>query len=169
MVFKDALKKGLSDCLYQKFLSILRESKLLISLTDIDGCRWLKSVDEKLKSQPKQFWKYVASFGKRNSNSVQLEVDAEQFIEPCDVDDDFSNLFQSVYNNSWPVIFPTLSSSFEFLSLVPVSDSDIFKANKHFKPPESVVVDDIPGFIIEGFNDIFVFLPCGSKQQFFLF
>jgi hypothetical protein len=41
-------------------------------------------VDENLKSHPKPFWKYVASFRKRNSASIQLEVGVEHFkIKLC--------------------------------------------------------------------------------------
>jgi hypothetical protein len=118
----------------------------------------LKSVDEILNLQPKQFLKHVASFGKRNSASVPLEVGGEHLVESCVVADEFSNHFQSVYNNPCPVVFPTLSSSSEFLSLAPVCDSDIFKAIKRLRPSGSVVVDNIPGFIFDDCTDIFVCL-----------
>jgi hypothetical protein len=98
----------------------------------------------------------VASFRKINSTSLQLEVDSKHLIETCDVGDEFSKHFQSVYNNPCPVVFPTLSSSSEFLSLAPVSDSDIFKVIKRLRPSKSVGIDDIPGFIIKDFTDIFV-------------
>jgi hypothetical protein len=109
----------------------------------------LKSIDENVKSQSKQFWKYVASFRKINSTSIQLEVDGKYLIEPCEVADEFSKHFQSVYNNPCPDVFPTFSSSSVFLSLGPVSDLDVFKA-------KSVGVDGIPGFIIMGCTDILV-------------
>jgi hypothetical protein len=64
----------------------------------------------------------VASFRKRNPTSIQLEVDGKHLIEPCEVADEFSKHFQSVYNNPRSVVFPTLSSSSELLSLAPVSD-----------------------------------------------
>jgi hypothetical protein len=46
-------------------------------------------VDENFKSQPKHFWKYLASFRKRNSNSIQLEVDGKHLIKPNGVADEF--------------------------------------------------------------------------------
>jgi hypothetical protein len=58
-----------------------------------DILRWLKSSDENLKPQPKQFWKYVASSRKTNSTSMQLEVDGKHLIEPSDVADNFSKHF----------------------------------------------------------------------------
>jgi hypothetical protein len=115
----------------------------------------LKSFDENLKSQPKQFWKYEASSRERNSASIQLEVDGKRLIKPCDVAGKFSKHFQSVNNNPFHVVFPTLSSSSEFLSLAPVSDSDVSKAVKRLSPSTSAGVD-IPGFIIKGCTDIFV-------------
>jgi hypothetical protein len=66
-----------------------------------------------------------------------------------------------------------LQRSSEFLSLAPVSDSDIFKAIKRFKPSKFVGVDDIPGFIIKGCTDIFVsvlrhIFNLSLSQQYFL-
>jgi hypothetical protein len=118
--------------------------------------RYLKCIDENLKSQPKQFWKYVTLFRKINSN--QLEADGKPLIEPYSFADEFSNHFQSVYayNNPRPVVFPILSSSSEFLSLLSVSDSDVIKAITRLRPHKSVGIDDIPGFIIKGFTKIFV-------------
>jgi hypothetical protein len=66
------VSKKTSDCLYQKFYFY---SKPVIATIKPDRLRLLKSLNENLKSQPKQFWKYVASFRKINSNSIQLEVD----------------------------------------------------------------------------------------------
>jgi hypothetical protein len=61
---------------------------LLVKVTiKNDRLKWLKSVDENLKSQPKQFWKYVASFRKRNSNSIELEVDGKHLIKHDEVAD----------------------------------------------------------------------------------
>jgi hypothetical protein len=47
-------------------------------------------------------------------------------------------------------------SSSEFLSLAPVSDSDIFKAIYGLIPSKTVGADDIPDFIIKSCTDIFV-------------
>jgi hypothetical protein len=63
---------------------------------------------------------------KRISTSIQLEVEGKHLIEPC-VADEFSKHFQSVYNNHRPFVFPSILSCTEFLFLVPVSDSDVFK------------------------------------------
>jgi hypothetical protein len=48
---------------------------------------------------------------------MQLEVDGKHFLGPCDIADEFSKHFQSVYNYPCPVTFLTLSLSSEFLSL----------------------------------------------------
>jgi hypothetical protein len=72
--FYRRFKKEKTDSLYQNF-SFYR--KLVKATTKSDRLRWLTSIDENLKSQPKQFWKYVASFRKRNSTYIQLEVDGK--------------------------------------------------------------------------------------------
>jgi hypothetical protein len=84
----------------------------------------LRFVDKNLKSQLNQFWKYVALFRKRHSTYIQLEVDGKHLIKPNDVADEFSKLFQSVYNSPCPAVFPNFLSSSKLLSLAPVSDSD---------------------------------------------
>jgi hypothetical protein len=101
-------------------------------------------------------------------------------LQPCAVADEYAKYFQSRYNTPCPVVFSTILSSSEFLSLATVSDWDILKAIKRLKPSKSVGVDDIPGFIIKGFVDIFVPVikhtfnlrlsqPYRSKRKLFLF
>jgi hypothetical protein len=117
---------------FTEFFSFYR--KLVKATIKSDILRWLKSIDENLNSQPRQFWKYLTSFRKRNSTSIQLVVDGKYLIKLCKVAHKFSKHFQSVYNNSFPVVFPIYSSSSEFLTLAPVSDLDIFKTVKLLRP-----------------------------------
>jgi Notch-like protein len=113
-------------------------------------------VDENLETQPKHFWKYVPYIRKRNSNSIQLEVDGKHLIKPNDIAEEFSKHFQSVYHSRCPTVYPTLLSSSEFLPLTSVPDSDIIKAIKRLRPSKSDGVDDISGFIIKDCTDVFV-------------
>jgi hypothetical protein len=108
-IFSQTLRK--TYCLNQN-CSFYR--KLVKATIKSDRLRRLKSIDGNLKSQPKQFWKYVASFRKKNSASLQVQVDNKHLIEPCDVDDEFSKHFQSVYNNLCPVVFPTFRHLLNF-------------------------------------------------------
>jgi hypothetical protein len=89
--------------------------------------------------QPKQFWKYVASFGKSSSTSVQLEGDGTHLFEPHEVGDAYAKHFQSAYNNACPGVFPSLLLSSEFLSSAPVSNLDAFEALEHLRPSKSVL------------------------------
>jgi hypothetical protein len=98
----------------------------------------------------------VASFRKRNSTSIQLEVDGTHLAEPYNVADAFAKHFQSVYNTSCTGVFPSLSQSSEFLSLAPISVVDICKALRRLRPSESVGLDDIPSFVTKGCSEIFV-------------
>jgi hypothetical protein len=63
----------------------------------------------------------VASFRRRNSNSIPLEVDSKQLIKPNDVADEFVKHFQSVYSSPCPVIFSSPLPSSEVLLLATVS------------------------------------------------
>jgi hypothetical protein len=98
----------------------------------------------------------VASFRKRSSTYIRLEVDGKHVVEPGEVAYESSKHFQSVYNNHCFQVPSTISSSSDLLTLAPVSDSGVFKALKRLRPSKSTGVDDIPGFIIKGCTDIFV-------------
>jgi hypothetical protein len=121
-----------------------------------DRRRWLQSIDDNLKLQPKQFCKYVASYRKRNSTSVQLEVDGSHLAEPYNVADAFAKHFKSVYSTPCTGVFPSLLQSSEFLSLAPVSKLDICKALRRLRPSKSVRLDDILSFVIKGCSEIVV-------------
>jgi hypothetical protein len=113
-------------------------------------------VDKNLESQPKQFWKYVTYFRKRNFNSINPEVHGKHLTKLNDVTDEFAKHFQSVYNSSYLIVFPALLPSSDDLSLASVSDSDIIKATERTRLSKSAGVDGIPAFIIKGCTDIFV-------------
>jgi hypothetical protein len=71
-----------------------------------------------------------------------------------------------------PWVFLSLSSSSEFPSLTPISDSDIFKALKRLKSSGSVGLDNILGFDIKCCSDTLVpVLKCiftiSLSQQYF--
>jgi hypothetical protein len=113
------------------------------------------SVDDNLKSQSK-FWKYVASYRKRNSTSIQLDVDCTHLAEPYKVADAFAKHFQPVYSTLCTGVFLSLSQSSEFASLALVSELDICKALRRLQPSKSVGLHDIPSFVIKGCSEIFV-------------
>jgi hypothetical protein len=98
----------------------------------------------------------MASYRKRNSTSIQLEVDGTHLAEPYNVADAFAKHFQSVYNTPCAGVFPSLSQSSEFLSLAPISELYICKALRRQRPSKSVGLDDISSFVIKGSSEIFV-------------
>jgi hypothetical protein len=98
----------------------------------------------------------VASYRKRNSTSIQLEVDGTHLAEPYKVADAFAKHFQSVYNTPCTGVFPSLSQSSEFVSLAPISELDICKSLRRLRPSKSVGLDDNPSFVIKGCSEIFV-------------
>jgi hypothetical protein len=121
-----------------------------------DRLGWLKSIDDNLKSEPKQFFKYVASYRKRNSASIQPDVDSTHLAEPYKVSDAFSKHFQSVYNTLCSIVFPSLSQSSECLSSALISELDIRKALRGLRPSKSVGLDGIPSFVKKGCSEIFL-------------
>jgi hypothetical protein len=131
--------------------------KLVKATIKVDRLRWLETINANLKTQPKQFWKYVASFRKKSSSSIQLMVDGTHLTDHSEVANAFANHFQSSFNNPSPGVFSCPSSSSSgSISVPPITDSDIFKALKRLKPSKSVGLDNIPGFIIKGCAPIFV-------------
>jgi hypothetical protein len=123
--FYRRFKKKETASLYDAFSFYRKRVKATMKT---DRLRWLESIDANLKSQPKQFWKYLAFFRKKSSTSIQLVVDGTRLVDPCEVADAFANHFQLIYeyNNPSSGISPSLSSSSELLTLSPISDSDIF-------------------------------------------
>ncbi|PNF36765.1 hypothetical protein B7P43_G11156, partial [Cryptotermes secundus] len=151
--FHHRFKNNPSDYFYDRF-SYYR--KLVKNTIKSDRLRWLKTVDNNLKSQPQHFWKYISNFRKHRSGSIHLEVDGTHRAQPEAVADAFAKHFQSVYNNHFSKVIHPVSQSSEFVSLAPISDADVYKAIKRLKPSKSVGLDGIPGFIIKGCAGIFI-------------
>jgi hypothetical protein len=103
--FHRRYKKYKAACFYDKF-SYYR--KLVKATVKTDRFRWLKSIDENLKSHPKQFWKYVSQF-RRRTDLVHLDVGCVVLNKPRDIAEAFSKHFQSVYSSSCPLL-PLISA-----------------------------------------------------------
>jgi hypothetical protein len=58
-----------------------------------DRLEWLKFIDEKLKSHPKQFWKYVPTFRNKDTDLIQLEFNGTSLATPYEIADAFSKHF----------------------------------------------------------------------------
>jgi hypothetical protein len=104
--FHRRFKKKQTDYFYDKFAFYRKLGKTTVKS---DRHRWLKPIDDNLKSQPQDFWKYMYNFRKHKSGSIQLEVDGAHLDEPSAVADAFAKHFQSFYNNNCPMDFPSLS------------------------------------------------------------
>jgi hypothetical protein len=68
---------------------------VLLSTIKSNRLIWLKYIYDNLRSQPRQIWKYLVSFMKKSSTSIQLEVDGTHLVEPWEVADAFVEHFQS--------------------------------------------------------------------------
>jgi hypothetical protein len=145
-------KKEPSDYFYDRFAFY---RKLVKNTIKFDWIRWLKSTYNNLKSQPQYFWKCVSSFRKHISGSIQLEVDGTHLVKPNAVAGAFAkhfNLFIIVIV-LWICLHQQTS---EFLSLAPISDTEVCKVIKRLKRSKSVGLDDIPDFIIKDCSGIFI-------------
>jgi hypothetical protein len=75
------------DCFYDKFCFYQKWVKTTINT---DRSRWLKSINENLKSHPNQFWKSVSQFRENNTDVTHLDIDGVALNKPHDIADAFS-------------------------------------------------------------------------------
>jgi hypothetical protein len=101
-------------------------SKQPSRLTDHVG----SSVDKNLKSHPDQFWKYVSTFRKTNTDLIQLEINGILINKFRDIAEAFSKHFQSVYSSSYPGTIHFTNKPMKVLSSAPISNSDVYDAIK---------------------------------------
>jgi hypothetical protein len=123
--FYRRFKKYKSNYFYDKFSAYRRLVKATIKS---DKLQWLKSIDNNLKTNPVNLWKYDSLFRKSDNNSIDLEVNGNHLSQPREVAEAFADYFKSVFSN--PYLCDFYCFSVVSLSLAPISDSDVFKAIK---------------------------------------
>jgi hypothetical protein len=92
--------------------------KLVKNTIKSDRLRWLKSIDNNLKSRPQHFWKYVSNFRKHRSGSIQLNVDGTHLVEPIRVADAFAKHFNQFIITVALWTFPLSRSRLNFYHLL---------------------------------------------------
>jgi hypothetical protein len=120
-----------------------------------DRLRWLKSVDNTLRTQPKQFWKYLSKF-KNNYHTVTQIKSGDSFITESQL---IADHFLSIFNSSSATQIhcnPVETTSSDFLNVPFIFDADVRRTIRRLKSTKSVAPDDIPSFIIKGCSQIFV-------------
>jgi hypothetical protein len=123
---------------------------------------WLKTIDNNLRTQPNQFWKYICKF-KRNDQSVtQIEIGIKIITDPQLIADVSADHFSSIFNSSSSVHVPNSSEcvSSYFLNIPHVSDSDTERAISRLRSTKCVGPDEIPNFIIKGCSEILTPFLC---------
>jgi hypothetical protein len=108
----DVLKRKIST-IYSKF-SFYR--KLVRATIKFDKLRWLKSIDDNLKSQPNNSGNTSCLIETINPIFIQLELDGTHLAEPCEVADALAKHFQSVIHTPCSGVFPSLPKSSDFPS-----------------------------------------------------
>jgi hypothetical protein len=86
------------------------------------------SIDRNLKSHPKQFWKSISTFWKKNADLIYLGIDNIFLNKPCDIA--FSQHLPSAYSGSCSGHFSSLDQCMDSLSLAPISNSIVQNAIK---------------------------------------
>jgi hypothetical protein len=100
------------NVLMENVLSTINLLKQPLSLMEFR----FESVDENVKSHPKQLWKYVSKFRKEVPNLIQLDIDGILFTKPCDIADAFAKYFQPVHSNFSSGTFCSLNQCMEVFS-----------------------------------------------------
>jgi hypothetical protein len=105
-----------------------------------------------LKTQPKDFWKYISKFKNNDHVVTQFKVGKNVMREPTCIAEAFAGHFSSIFNSSSSVVIPNNASFIlsNFLNVPSISDSDVKKAIRRLSSSKSVGPDEILSFIIKG-------------------
>jgi hypothetical protein len=123
---------------------------------------WLKTIDNNLRTQPKQLRKYISKFNKNYQPVTKTEIGNKIITEPQLIAEAFADHFSSIFNSSSSVHAPNNSgcTSLDFLNIPYISDSDAEQAISRLHLTKCIRPDEIPNFIIKGSSEIFTPLLC---------
>jgi hypothetical protein len=74
--------------------------KLVKTTIKADRLAWLTYIDENLKTQTRQSWKYISKFKKNDQAVTQLELGTRIITEPQSIAETFADHFSSVFDSS---------------------------------------------------------------------
>jgi hypothetical protein len=139
------------------FFSYYRD--LVKTAIKTDRLRWLKSINVKLKTKPKDFWKYVSKFKKNDHVVTQFKIGENVITQPqCPrIVEDFAEHLPFFFNSPSSAVIPNNArfTSSGFLNVPSISDSDFKQELRSLKPSKCVGPDEIPSFIIKDCSEIF--------------
>jgi hypothetical protein len=115
--------------------------KLVKITIKTDRRRWLKSVDDSLKTHPQHFWKYVSNFNRKDNSFIQLKIYDQFFTDPKHIVDEFATYFESIFNTSCLSVNPSDTVTSDFLPTAPISAAEVSKATKRLRPSKCVGLD----------------------------
>jgi hypothetical protein len=78
--------------------------KLVKTIIKTGKLRWLKSIDDNLKTKPKGFWKYISKFKKNYHVSTQLKIGENVITRLQCIVEGFAHNFSPIFNNSSSVV-----------------------------------------------------------------
>jgi hypothetical protein len=121
-----------------------------------DRQHWLKFVDDSLRNNPHDFWKYVSNFKRKDNSFIQLKVDNQYVTDPKLTAFAFANHFASTFNANYQSFIPSDLIASDCLPTASISAAEVSKAIKRLRPSKCVGLDGIPSFIIKGCSDVFI-------------
>jgi hypothetical protein len=98
--------------------------KLVKATVKADRFHWLQTVDENLKSHPKQFWKNVSQIRKKSADLTHLDMDGVVLNKPRDIAEALLSIWFIVSSSCYGTS-SSVNQRAENLHLAPVSNSDV--------------------------------------------
>jgi hypothetical protein len=87
---------------------VFSHCKLIKTTIKIDRHRWLKSIDDSLRTKPKDFWKYVSKFMKNDHVVTQLRIGENVLTQPLCIVEAFAGNFSSILTFPLLLFFQTM-------------------------------------------------------------
>ena len=139
--------KHKSDEAYSNYSTLRSQVKRLLSAT---YKHYILTSEEKIKSDPKQFWGFVSS--KRQSTRIpgEMFLNSTSIIEPQEIVDAFAQNFSSVFlPASSSATATTISTKNSIIHISDLAESDIIVACKALRPTLTSGPDNIPAFLVK--------------------
>ena len=130
--------------------------KLVKTTIKLDRMKWYTNINDNLKSNPNQFWKYVRRFTKSNNPPSHLFIDGCYVSNPAQLANAFALHFSSIHKKRDDLPAVNMAECHDYLNTFVVTDSSVLKAIRRLKPSKSSGLDGIPTFIIKGCSSILV-------------
>lgn len=127
---------------YSRFSELRRKSK---NLMNYDYLRYVSSCENNIKSDPKNFWKFVSSSRRDSGIPSAISYNEQTAVNPNDVSQLFATYFKSVYEPYTQIPFgtPLSVNNLNVFSIV-LTEDDVLRKLKGLNPNKGAGSDGIP-------------------------